>query len=115
MQYRLKQVDRDGKFSYSSTVEVMVSAPKQFALAQNFPNPFNPSTTLSFTIAEDGPASLTIYNMLGQQAAVLVDGALKAGEYHQATFDAGSLASGIYFARLQSGRHVQVVKMMLMK
>ncbi|MFA6541447.1 MAG: T9SS type A sorting domain-containing protein, partial [Bacteroidota bacterium] len=114
--YRLKQIDRDGKFGYSQAVELTVGGiPKVFTLDQNYPNPFNPTTTIGFTIPADGMTTLKIYNTLGQEVTTLVNEPLKAGEYHQAQFDASSLASGIYFARLQSADNVQVKKLMLLK
>ncbi|MFA6541820.1 MAG: T9SS type A sorting domain-containing protein, partial [Bacteroidota bacterium] len=114
--YRLKQIDRDGRFAYSRQVEVNVGGGlKVFALEQNYPNPFNPMTTIGFTIPADGTTTLKVYNTLGQEAATLVNEPLKAGEYHQVQFDASKLASGIYVARLQSGSMVQLKKMLLLK
>jgi hypothetical protein len=91
------------------------SVPREFALSQNYPNPFNPSTELSFTIPNDGVVTLKIFNALGQEVATLINGVRSAGTYHRVTFDAHHLASGVYFARLQSGGHVQMRKMMLLK
>jgi hypothetical protein len=114
--YRLKQIDRDGKFGYSQTVEVSLSgAPLKFELSQNYPNPFNPTTTIGFTIPADGMTTLKIYNTLGQEVATLMNEPLKAVEYHQVHFDASKLASGIYFARLQSGGKSILKKMNLLK
>jgi hypothetical protein len=72
-----------------------------FVLHQNYPNPFNPTTTIQFSVPQDGYASLKAYNMLGQEVATLFSGIAKAGHYIPATFNASRLASGIYFARLQ--------------
>ncbi|MFA6470216.1 MAG: LamG-like jellyroll fold domain-containing protein [Bacteroidota bacterium] len=114
--YRLKQIDRDGKFSYSQAVEVNVGAvPLVFALEQNYPNPFNPSTTIGFTLQESGKTTLKIYDAIGREVVTLVDEVLEAGAYHQQIFDASRFASGVYFARLVSGSKVQVKKLMLMK
>jgi putative intracellular protease/amidase len=114
--YRLKQIDRDGKFSYSSEVEVLVSSvPNVFALEQNYPNPFNPSTTIGFTLQVSGLTTLKVYDAIGREVATLVNEYLEAGVYHQGQFKASHLASGIYFARLQSGDQVQLRKIMLMK
>jgi hypothetical protein len=115
-QYRLKQIDRNGAFKYSQTVEVTVgAAPLVFQLSQNYPNPFNPSTTIEFTIPSDGMTTLKIYNAIGQEVATLVNEVLEAGVYHQKQFNAGNLSSGVYFARLVSGSKVQVKKLMLLK
>jgi hypothetical protein len=100
--YRLKMIDKDGTFAYSASSEVEVGvAPKDFVLNQNYPNPFNPTTTIEFTLQEDGHALLRVYNMVGQEVATLVNDDLKAGMYQQIVFNAKGLASGIYFARLE--------------
>jgi hypothetical protein len=113
--YRLKQIDHNGAFVYSQVVQVTIEAPKVFALNQNYPNPFNPKTDIQFTVPSDGRATLKIFNTLGQEVATLFDGAATAGEYHQATFDASQLASGIYFSRLEFNGKMQVKKMLLLK
>jgi hypothetical protein len=114
--YRLKQIDRDGSFSYSPTVEVTISgAPTAFALEQNYPNPFNPSTTISFTLQNTGVTTLKVYNVVGQEVATLVNEVLETGVLHQKQFNAGSLSSGVYFARLTSGSQAQIKKLQLMK
>lgn len=95
-----------------------ISAPRDFTLSQNYPNPFNPSTTIEFTLPEDGKASLKIYDVLGREVATLVNGELKAGVLHQATFDASKFSSGIYFSRLEfsasGGNENQLMKKILL-
>lgn len=114
--YRLKQIDNNGKFKYSQEVEVTAgAAPKVFSLNQNYPNPFNPTTTIGFTLQVSGFTTLKIYDVIGREVATLVNENLKAGEFHQATFNASNLASGVYFAWLQSGKQVQLKKLLLMK
>jgi len=93
--YRLRQIDHDGSFAYSSLVEVDVTAPSQFGLAQNFPNPFNPSTTINFNLAVDSKVTLKVYNALGQEVSVLANATFAAGS-HNLSFDASALTSGIY-------------------
>ncbi len=88
--------------------------PAQFALHQNYPNPFNPVTTIAFRIDQAGPVRLTVYNMLGQQMATLVDQKLSAG-YHQVNFNASHLANGVYFYKLESGGKTSIRKMLLLK
>ena len=111
--YRLKQINRDGTYKYSQEVEVAIEVPRVFSLSQNYPNPFNPSTTIGFTLPDDGKVMLKIYDVLGREVKTLVNEEMKAGEYHQVVFDGTSLASGMYFARLQfSGK--QLIKKMLM-
>ena len=113
--YRLKQIDRSGAFIYSQALEISIEVPKVFALSQNYPDPFNPTTTIQFTVPSDGRAMLKVFNTLGQTVATLFDGVATAGEYHQATFDASGLSSGIYFARLEFGGKMLVKKMLLLK
>jgi hypothetical protein len=88
--------------------------PSAFALSQNVPNPFNPSTTISYTVAETGMASLKVYDLAGHAVATLVDGMVEAGN-HSVVFDASELASGVYLYTLQSGASVQSQKMVLVK
>jgi hypothetical protein len=91
------------------------SVPGVFALLQNYPNPFNPTTAIEFTLAENSKVSLKVYDLLGREVAVLVNGEMKAGILHRVPFDGSKLASGIYFYRLEAGKNVQVKKLMLVK
>ena len=88
--------------------------PSAFALSQNHPNPFNPSTTISFSLASSGYVSLKVYDLLGQQVATLVEGNRLAGSY-QVRLNAADLSSGMYFYQLQAGGQVFNRKMMLLK
>ncbi len=112
--YRLKQIDIDGQFEYSKTIEVNLGAPNKYELAQNFPNPFNPNTSIKFTLPETGTVKLTVYNMLGQEIATLVNGVKEAGT-HIINFDAEGLNSGIYMYRIESNGFNEVRKMTLIK
>ena len=113
--YRLRQIDRDGRYRYTAAVNVDGGMlPARFAMEQNHPNPFNPSTTIRYTIPQEGNAALVVYDLLGREVARLADGPHTAGTY-AATFDASRLASGVYLARLTSGRFSSVIKMSLMK
>jgi hypothetical protein len=91
-----------------------VELPTEYALEQNFPNPFNPMTQISFNLPHSGNISLTVYDMLGRVVDVLVDGYKSAGR-HALLFDATELASGLYIYRLQSGTFVQSRKMLLLR
>ena len=113
--YRLKQIDRDGKFEYSKEVEATASAPTVFGLSQNFPNPFNPTTNISFTVPSTGRATLKIFNTLGQEVATLFNGEAQAGIFNQVQFNASGFASGMYFSRLEYNGKVQMTKMTLIK
>ena len=116
--FRLKQVDRDGKFQYSPEVEAVVAPPKQFSLSQNYPNPFNPATTIVYGIAEDSRVSMKVYDITGREVAALVDGNVTAGSY-AVPFDARSLSSGVYFYRLTAAHgqstYTETKRLMLLK
>ena len=112
--YRLKQIDRDGKYEYSQQVEVSIAAPKAFALEQNYPNPFNPSTTINYQLPVTKHVSLMIYDAIGREVATLVNEVKEAG-YYSAQFDGAKLSSGIYFAKLTSDRKTQMKKLLLLK
>jgi hypothetical protein len=115
-QYRLKQIDRDGKFTYTSAIiAAIAAAPAVFGLEQNYPNPFNPTTDLSFTVGTAGHVTLKVFNALGQEVAMLFRGAAEAGTYHRVSFNAAQLPSGTYFAKLTAGDKTQIRKMLLMK
>jgi hypothetical protein len=88
--------------------------PVNFKLYQNYPNPFNPATVISFDMPNDGFASLKIYNAIGQEVSVLVDGMIRAGAY-QKVFNAKDLPSGIYFYKLVTENFSEVKKMSLIK
>ncbi|MFO7524216.1 MAG: T9SS type A sorting domain-containing protein [Ignavibacteriaceae bacterium] len=115
--YRLKQVDFDGTFEYSDVVEVDVLAPKEFALNQNFPNPFNPSTIITFSLATDSKVSLKVFDVLGQEVITIVNNNLSAGA-HEYSFDASSFNSGVYFYRIEAsgvnGQSFTSVKKMIL-
>jgi hypothetical protein len=91
------------------------ATPTAFVLSQNYPNPFNPSTTIEFTLAKSGRATVKVYDVVGREAATLVDADLDAGTVHRVAFDASHLPSGIYFCTLRSGTESQIKKLMLMK
>jgi hypothetical protein len=114
--YRIKQIDHSGAFTYTSTLELEIGlAPLEFTLSQNYPNPFNPTTTIEFTLPEDGRVKLRIYNMLGEEIVTLVDEERKAGVYQQILFDASRLATGLYISRLEFKGSQVIKKMLLVK
>lgn len=88
--------------------------PDVYSLDQNYPNPFNPLTTISFGLPEDAFVRLAVYDLLGRQVALLVNGQRKAG-LHEASFNAANLASGLYVYRIEAGDFSAVRKMVLMK
>lgn len=90
--------------------------PREIMLNQNFPNPFNPATTIRFTLPESQRISLVVYNMMGQQVAELLSNEVQSAGSHSVRFDAGGLSSGVYFYRLQSGSGKSITrKLTLMK
>lgn len=113
--YRLKQIDYNGNFTYYDlSNEVIIGAPGKYSLTQNFPNPFNPSTTISYEIPVNNFVSLKIYDMMGKEVASLVNGNQEAG-FYSVKFDASKLASGIYFYKLQANDFSSTKKLMLVK
>jgi len=88
--------------------------PTKYTLLQNYPNPFNPSTTIEYALPRSGEVSLIIYNLLGEEMTRLVIGQQDAG-YHNVSWNASHVSSGIYFYRLRSGDFVETRKMMLLK
>ncbi|MCF6270700.1 MAG: family 10 glycosylhydrolase [Melioribacteraceae bacterium] len=115
------QSEWTGIFKFKTAADSVVSAedidlslPQEYTLEQNYPNPFNPVTTISFGIPESGMTSLRVYNIIGQEIAVLVNEDLQAGIYN-ISFDASEMTSGLYLYRLQSKEFVSIKKMLLIK
>ena len=116
--YRLKTVDNDGSFTYSSEVEV-VAIPTAYGLENNFPNPFNPQTKIQYSLPENAKVRLAVYDMLGRQVAELVNEEQNAG-YYEKTFTGSNLSSGMYIYRITAqaqGKNAftKVKKMLLVK
>ncbi len=88
--------------------------PVDYSLSQNFPNPFNPSTEISYSIPKSNNVELKVYNSIGKEVATLVNGMQEAGN-HKVQFNSSNLSSGIYFYRLTSGNFTQIKKMILYK
>lgn len=88
--------------------------PKEYSLYQNYPNPFNPVTNIKFDLPKSGFATLKIYDVLGKEAAVLLNEVKQAGSY-KADFNASNLPSGVYFYRLTAGEFTETRRMMLIK
>jgi len=86
----------------------------EYKLYENFPNPFNPSTEIYYQLPAGGNVKLKVYNVMGQEVMTLVDGFKEKGMY-SVTFNAGSLASGMYIYKLEAGNYTQVKKMILTK
>ena len=112
--YRVRQRFADGPDRVSGTVKVGlgVTAGPETAILYAAPNPFSSVTTVRYTLAETGRARLSVWDVAGQQVALLFDQAQAAGE-HEVTFDAGTLPSGLYFARLQTPSGADTFKLTL--
>ena len=101
LQYRLRQVDFDGTVAYSPVINVALPAPHAVALHANYPNPFNPETTIAYDVPREGHVRLSVFDLTGREVRVILDGQQPAGR-HQVAFDASGLASGTYYYRLQT-------------
>jgi hypothetical protein len=112
--YRLRIIDHDGSFSYSTPVSAEVEMPRSYTLEQNYPNPFNPATTIAFTLPEQAFVSVRIYNALGKEVATLFSGNKDAGTYEM-NFDASNIPSGVYYYTLNANGFSKTNKMILMK
>jgi hypothetical protein len=121
-QYRLKQIDFDGSFRYSTLIEVEIINSFNFALEQNYPNPFNPTTNIQYALSSIQFVSLKVYDVLGKEVATIVNEEKPSGNY-EVEFDASHLSSGVYLYTIKdvdpessSGQgFVQTRKMLLMK
>lgn len=114
VQYRLKQIDFDGKYEYSDLVEATIVTPTRFALEQNYPNPFNPKTTIDYHIPNTSYVTLKVFDVLGGEVAELVNEVKSTGNY-SAAFDGSQLVSGIYFYQLSAGSFLETKKLILTK
>ncbi len=135
VEYRLKQIDTDGQFTYynqTASVDLNITSindaeqsaaalPTEYDLKQNYPNPFNPTTTINYSVpvgdanyAAPTNVTLIVYDILGRQVATLVNKKQSPGNY-SVEFDAGNLPSGIYVYKITSGKFVQSRKMSFIK
>ncbi len=104
----------ESKVATLGVKQVSDIVPNAFTLEQNFPNPFNPTSTIRFSLKQSGDVQLIITNVLGQKVGSLLNGKVSAGT-HEVTFNADGLASGTYFYTLKSGNFVETKKMILQK
>lgn len=99
--YRLKQIDHNGNFKYYNlSNEIIIGVPAKYDMSQNYPNPFNPVTKINYELAFDSKVSLKIYDMLGREAASLVNNDLQKAGYYTVQLNGINLASGTYFYRI---------------
>ena len=119
LKFRLKQLDADGRVSYSNEIEVVLNRPNVFSLEQNYPNPFNPVTSINYRLSAVSDVKLVVFDLLGREVLTLVHKNEEAGQ-HTISFNAESLTSGVYFYRLNAktasgSKFVSTRKMVLMK
>ncbi len=123
-------VSRNAQINKRDTIDFMITSsdgimmtkqfvfgyagPKEFKLEQNFPNPFNPTTTIQYQLPQDAKVTLKVYDILGSEVATLINAEQEAG-YYEVNWNASNLASGVYIYRLQTGSFVSVKKMMLLR
>lgn len=119
--YRMRSYVGTETSQYSEEATLMIVGieedeiiPDDFSLEQNYPNPFNPSTRIQFSLPEAAIAKLSVFDVLGREVRVLVNGRLQAGS-HSFTFDASDLTSGVYLYRIEAGSFIQTKKMILLK
>jgi len=121
--YRLKQIDSNGASEFSNIIEVNVAIPDRFALEQNFPNPFNPGTTIKYQIPamveNNATVNLTIYNLVGSKVKTLISTEQSPG-YHKTFWDGKDeqgnvVPTGMYVYRICVGKNVATKRMVLMK
>ncbi|ARA91871.1 MAG: T9SS C-terminal target domain-containing protein [Bacteroidetes bacterium] len=112
--FRLKQVDFDGAYEYSPEVEVTIEVAERYQLSAAYPNPFNPQTQFTLTLAQSEPVTITVFDVLGRAVATLHDGWLEAGTAHTFAFRGDGLTSGTYLiqARGESFRATRTVTLL---
>jgi hypothetical protein len=98
----------------TSVESASAQIPAKYELRQNFPNPVNPTTTISFDIPTRSIISLKIFDILGREVSTLVFGEMQAGAYTR-QWNAANMASGVYFYRLQAGTYTETKKLLLLK
>ena len=97
-----------------TSVPPAVTRPEFHVLCQNYPNPFNPSTTIRYGLLSRSQVIVTVFNTLGQNVSILMNGEQEAG-YHEVRFDGSNLPSGVYFYRMQAGSHTETKKLLLVR
>ncbi len=113
--YRLKQIDYDGSINYSNEVEIEFNYKTDYTLEQNFPNPFNPTTIINWSIPEAGKVTLKIYDAIGNEVACIIDENIQTGKYSTPVRINKELSSGIYYYKLTAGSFTAVKKMILLR
>ena len=113
--FQLKQIDFDGSFSMSESAVVDINLDELFVLSRAFPNPFNPQSTFTLTVAQDQEVSIALFDMLGRQVQTLYQGQLQANRAHNFTIDGSQLPSGTYIYRVTGSRFHTSERVILLK
>ena len=116
---KLVEMDSDTEFTWANLGTSIVNLvddklPSAVSLDNAYPNPFNPSTTLSFSLPETQDITLQVFNLQGREVTTLLNGSMEAG-YHSIKWDANSHSSGIYFVKMIAGEYINTQKLMLVK
>jgi hypothetical protein len=114
--YRLRQIDRDGTTEYSNIVFVTLAAlPAGVELYEAYPNPFNPSTTISFSLGAAAPVKINVFDIYGREVATILDNAALEAGVHTAAFRASALPSGSYIVVLNAAGVTRYQRVVLNK
>lgn len=113
--FRLKQVDYDGSVSYSDEIRALVELNTAFQLGDAYPNPFNPTTSFSLTVAQDQNVKVEVYDLAGRLVQTLFSGTVAANEIQHFTFEASALSSGTYLYRVVGDKFVTTKAFRLLK
>lgn len=112
--YRLKQLDFNGDFEYSTEIMVEVLNLTDYQLFQNYPNPFNPSTSIKYSVPAQSKIKITLYDIIGNEVSTLFDGIQQSG-VHDINLTADNLPSGVYFVSMTAENFSKAIKITLMK
>ncbi|MCH7772048.1 MAG: T9SS type A sorting domain-containing protein [Bacteroidetes bacterium] len=112
--YRLKQLDFNGEFEYSSEILVEVLNLTDYQLFQNYPNPFNPNTSIKYSVPVQSKIKITLYDIIGNEVSTLFDGIQQSGA-HEINLTADNLPSGVYFVSMTAENFSRAIKITLMK
>jgi len=112
-EYRLKQIDNDGQYKYSDSIEVSIT-PMSFELLQNYPNPFNSTTNIQFTVSKTTELKINVYTILGEKVLTAAKGKYDPG-FYRVKINTSGLPSGIYIYRLESTEFTSTKKMVYLK
>jgi FlgD Ig-like domain len=119
LQYRLKKLDNDGKFTYSGIIKLSIGMPNNYQVMQNYPNPFNPSTTIKFQLPKNSLVSIKVYDQIGNEIATLINEEKTAGshivQWNGKNSQGTTVASGVYFYKISAGNYIATYKMNFLK